>query len=215
MHESRYGEVPGLNYGFIAQEVEKVIPEFVSVDSEGYYWYNPSGFEAILTAAVQEQQQQISELSSILSVDKGGNVSISTGDGELTVQSTGNVGIGTTAPSTILAVVQASATDPIADAWTTYSSRRWKENFQPIEGALDKVKRLRGVYFDWKANGKHDIGMIAEDVGEIIPEVVAYEKNHIDAKSLDYARLVALLVEAIKEQQAQIEALQAEVSGMH
>ena len=55
--------------------------------------------------------------------------------------------------------------------------------------------------FRWKADGKHDIGLIAEEVGEVIPEVVAYEENGKDAKSVDYARLVAVLIEAVKEQQ--------------
>jgi len=121
------------------------------------------------------------------------------------VTSSGNVGIGVAVPSNILTVQQNSATDPIADAWTTYSSRRWKTNIQPIAGALEKVQRLRGVAYDWKADGKHDIGLIAEEVGEVIPEVVAYEENGVEAKSVDYARLVALLIEAMKEQQQQIE----------
>ena len=55
--------------------------------------------------------------------------------------------------------------------------------------------------FDWRADGKQDIGLIAEEVGEVIPEVVVYEENGHDAKSVDYARLVPLLVESIKEQQ--------------
>ncbi|MDA2922964.1 tail fiber domain-containing protein, partial [Patescibacteria group bacterium AH-259-L07] len=109
-------------------------------------------------------------------------------------------------------------TDPIADAWTTYSSRRWKQNIQPIQGALDKVKALNGVYFNWKADGKRDIGMIAEEVGAVIPEVVVYEENGIDAKSLDYARLTTVLIEAIKEQgevhQAQIKALEAKIQAL-
>ena len=112
----------------------------------------------------------------------------------------GNVGIGTTSPSNILTVVQTSATDPVADAWTQYSSRRWKTNINPLENALEKVKLLEGVSFDWKADGKHDIGLIAEEVGKVIPEVVAYEENGVDAKSVDYARLVAVLIEAAKEQ---------------
>ncbi len=98
-----------------------------------------------------------------------------------------------------MTIQQNSATDPIADAWTTYSSRRWKTNIQSIEGALDKVQRLRGVSFDWKVKGKRDIGLIAEEVGEVVPEVVVYEKNGLDAQSIDYARLVALLIEATKE----------------
>jgi len=123
-----------------------------------------------------------------------------------------NVGIGTTSPTNILTIVQNSSTDPIADAWTTYSSRRWKINIKPIEGALNKVKKLRGVYFNWKESGEHDIGMIAEEVGEVIPEVVDYEENGKDAKSLDYARLVAVLVEAIKEQEQKISALEQTIA---
>jgi hypothetical protein len=122
-----------------------------------------------------------------------------------------NVGIATVAPANILTIGQNSPTDPIADAWTTYSSRRWKTNIHTIDGALEKVERLRGVTFDWQADGKRDLGFIAEEVGAVLPELVAYEDNGTDAKSLDYARLTALLVEAIKEQQRQIEALRAEL----
>ena len=113
----------------------------------------------------------------------------------------GNVGIGVRPPENILTVKRSSETDPIADGWTTYSSRRWKTGIKPLEGALDKVEQLRGVSFEWRENGKHDIGLIAEEVGEVVPEVVEYEENGSDAKSVDYTRLVPLLVESIKEQQ--------------
>lgn len=128
----------------------------------------------------------------------------------------GNVGIGLpgTKPGNILTIVQGSATDPIADAWTTYSSKRWKTNIQPIENALDKVQRLRGVTFDWKKDGKHDIGLVAEEVGQVIPEVVAFESNKKDAKSVDYSRLVALLIEAVKAQQKEIEMLKSTVESL-
>ncbi len=130
------------------------------------------------------------------------------------VAANGNIGIGVPAPNRILQVVQNSATDPVADAWDIYSSRRWKTNIKTITGALDKVQRLRGVTYDWKADGRHDIGLIAEEVGEVIPEVVAYEANGRDATSVDYARLVALLIEAVKEQQKQIAGLQAEIKSL-
>ena len=124
------------------------------------------------------------------------------------------VGIGTATPSNILTIVQDSATDPIADSWATYSSRRWKTNIQTLQGALDKVARLRGVSYDAKADGQHNIGLIAEEVGEVVPEVVAYEANGQDAKSVDYARLSALLIEAVKEQQAEIRELKTHVERL-
>ena len=68
---------------------------------------------------------------------------------------------------------------------------------------LDKVEQLHGVYSDWKASGKHDLGLVAEDVAQVVPEVVAFESNGQDAKSVDYGRLTALLVEAIKAQQSE------------
>ena len=125
----------------------------------------------------------------------------------------GTVGIGAV-PTNILTIARNSDTDPIADAWLTYSSRRWKTNVRPIEGALDKVERLRGVSYNWREDDKHDIGLIAEEVGEVVPEVVQYEENGIDAKSMDYARLVAILVEATKEQQRIIEQHHAEISAL-
>jgi uncharacterized small protein (DUF1192 family) len=72
--------------------------------------------------------------------------------------------------------------------------------------------RLNGVSFNWKESGKHDIGLIAEEVGTVVPEVVAYENNGVDAKSVDYARLTALLIEAVKEQQKTIGQLRSEIS---
>ena len=87
----------------------------------------------------------------------------------------------------------------------SYSSRRWKSDIQPLHGALGKVELLRGVSYTYTANGKHDIGMIAEEVGKVVPEVVSYEENGKDARGIDYARLTALLVEAVKQQQSEIQ----------
>lgn len=116
------------------------------------------------------------------------------------------------AGTNILEVEFDSFTDPVADAWTTYSSRRWKSNIRTFDNAIEKIQLLRGVTFDWKKNGKHDFGLIAEEVGEVFPEVVAYEENGIDVKSVDYARLVAVLIEAVKEQQNEIEQLKRNVT---
>ena len=80
------------------------------------------------------------------------------------------------------------------------SSIRWKENVRCIDDPLGKVSHLRGVYFNWDADhgGSHDLGMIAEEVGKVLPEIVVYEKNGIDATGMDYSKLTPLLVEAVK-----------------
>lgn len=94
-----------------------------------------------------------------------------------------------------------------ANQWVTYSSGRWKTNVQAIDHALDKVMQMRGVSFDWNADhgGAHDVGFIAEEVGAIVPELVTWEADGKSAQGLAYDRVTALTVEAIKEQQAQLD----------
>ncbi len=70
LHQQLYGtSTDTVMYGFIAQEMMKVVPEFITLAANGYYMYNPSGFEAILTAGIQEQQQQISPLYYGIGID--------------------------------------------------------------------------------------------------------------------------------------------------
>ena len=129
------------------------------------------------------------------------------------------VGIGTATPSNVLTIAQGSG-QPLSDGWATFSSRRWKTNIHTLHDALGKVEQLRGVSYDLKANGQHEVGVIAEEVGAVVPEVVTWEKNGKDAQSVDYGRLTALLIEATKEQQAlireqkeQIRAQQAQIQA--
>jgi Chaperone of endosialidase len=123
--------------------------------------------------------------------------------GRFSVKENGHVNIGLVTVPRILSVGQFLG-HPIADGWDTYSSRRWKTNIQTLNGALGKVEQLRGVSYDLKDSGKHQIGVIAEEVGAVVPEVVTWEKNGKDAQSVDYSRLTALLIEATKEQQTLI-----------
>jgi uncharacterized coiled-coil protein SlyX len=121
-----------------------------------------------------------------------------------------SVGIGTATPSNVFTIAQ-GAGPAISDGWNTYSSRRWKTNIQTLHDALGKVEQLRGVSYDLKANGKHEVGVIAEEVGAVLPEIVTWEENGKDARSVDYTRLTALLIEATKEQQALIEKQQEQI----
>jgi hypothetical protein len=86
-----------------------------------------------------------------------------------------------------------------ANAHYSSSSLTLKDNVRTYENALDTVNRLRGVSFDWKDSGKPSVGLIAEEVEKVVPEVVAYKDGA--ATGVNYASLVGVLVEAVKEQQ--------------
>ena len=98
----------------------------------------------------------------------------------------------------------------------SYSSQRWKKDIRNIPQPLEMIKALRGVYFNWDARhgARADIGMIAEEVGEIIPEIVAFEDNGKVATGLDYSRLTPLLIEGIKSLIQRMEALEAITSEL-
>ena len=95
-------------------------------------------------------------------------------------------------------------------AYGSPSDKRLKENIKPIESALDKVMKLQGVTFDWKQNDnilsiKQDIGFIAQDVKEVIPELV--RENEDGMLSMRHQGIAPILLEAIKELKAEIEEL--------
>jgi len=96
------------------------------------------------------------------------------------------------------------------------SSVRWKENLTTIDHPVEKVMAIRGIYFDWdqEHGGNHDVGMIAEEVGKVLPEIVVYEENGVDASGLDYSKITPLLLEAIKAQQKEIENLKARLEDL-
>jgi Chaperone of endosialidase len=98
-----------------------------------------------------------------------------------------------------------------AGAGTNYgasSSRRWKNNIVNIDNPIEKLAALRGVYFDWdeEHGGQYDIGMIAEEVGKVLPEIVNYEENGYDAIGMDYSKMTPLLVEAVNALRAEKDA---------
>jgi len=97
-------------------------------------------------------------------------------------------------------------------SFASTSSLALKTNVRTLENAIDMVNRLRGVRFDWKESGKPAVGLIAEEVDQIVPEVVAHEGG--TAKGVNYANLVAVLVEAVKEQQKTISTQQDEILNL-
>ncbi len=106
------------------------------------------------------------------------------------------------------------------------SDIRYKKNIETIEGAVDKVTALRGVTFDWdndafsenETNKKPNFteratGVIAQDVEKVLPEAVR-QNPETGFKNVAYGNMVGLLIEAIKEQQTQIDGLKAEIQSM-
>lgn len=127
-----------------------------------------------------------------------------TGDGQnITYNVGGSVGIGlpdpdSTGPPPIMLDVSGFAQ---ADKFIYRSDARLKENIREIDSPLERVLQLHGVTFDWKdpAKGKNQLGLIAQEVETVFPEVVTTSQK-TGLKSVAYATLVGALVEAIKEQ---------------
>ena len=102
-------------------------------------------------------------------------------------------------------------------AYGSPSDIRLKENVEVIDNALDKVKQLKGITYDLKSDGNRLTGLIAQDLEKVLPEAVYTEKDletEEEHLAIRYGNTVGLLVEAIKEQQEQIETLTAKVKEL-
>ena len=93
----------------------------------------------------------------------------------------------------------------------TTSDERAKEDITPITGALDKVQQLGGYSFTLKATDEKSSGVIAQEVQKVMPELV--QEGAEGLLSVQYGNMVGLLIEAIKEQQAQIDELKQKLNG--
>jgi len=185
-----------------------------SQDFDGQIRYNNSSHHMFFKTNNIEQMR----------ISSSGRVSIgNTNDsykldvtGDIRVSS-GSLGIGVTP----------NATDGRGDfsndvvAFST-SDKRLKENIKPLDSALDKVLKISGVEFDWKelteeekktihGNEGHDVGVIAQEIEEVLPEVVTTRDTGY--KAVKYEKIVPLLIEAIKEQQQQINELKEKLNG--
>ena len=92
---------------------------------------------------------------------------------------------------------------------TAFSDVILKDNIDTIDNALDRVKGMRGVFFDRKDNKQQrQTGVIAQEVEPFLPEVVRETKDEKKIKSVAYGNMVGVLIEAIKELNAKVEELQ-------
>jgi len=125
----------------------------------------------------------------------------------------GDVGIGTPSPGYKLDVAGSCH----ATSFPTSSDERLKTNVQQLTGVLDKIDRIRGVAFDWnstyeamgRSTGHREIGVIAQEVEAQFPELVTTwgDENY---RAVDYGRLTAVLIEAVKELRTDMQELVSE-----
>jgi hypothetical protein len=96
------------------------------------------------------------------------------------------------------------------------SDSRLKENVTPIVNPIEKISQIGGYTYDWipmegiHENEGHDVGVIAQEIEAILPEIVTTRDNGY--KAVKYERLVALLIECVKEQQNQITNLENKIN---
>jgi hypothetical protein len=137
--------------------------------------------------------------------------------GEFIIKGDGHVGIGTSNPGDYSLYVNGTA---IFTSHSDSSDIRWKKNITPLENSLEKITQLQGVNYEWKTEEypeknfteEKQIGVIAQNVEKVIPELVSTDNEGY--KAVSYSKITAVLIEAVKEQQAQITALQSQVEEL-
>jgi hypothetical protein len=152
----------------------------------------------------------------VTSAVAGTGVSVSGATGAVTI-SIGQA-VATSSSPTFAGLTINGAITATGDITAYFSSdKRFKSNIQLIPNALEKVSKLNGVTWTWNEDVNEvtkttpNTGLIAQEVQEVLPEVVMErEDGHL---GLDYSKMVGLLVEAIKEQQIQIEELKAQIGS--
>jgi hypothetical protein len=163
------------------------------------------------------QQAQALHDGAFVWADSQAATFVSTGNDQFLIRAQGNVGINTNTPAYALDV---NGLVSGTGAYVNSSDARYKTDVQDLDQALETIIRLRGVSFDWDRQAwarknfpeGRQVGFIAQDVETVLPEVVTTDAEGY--KSIAYASVVPVLVEAIKRQQKQIEVLQAECEAL-
>jgi hypothetical protein len=133
------------------------------------------------------------------------------------IPSSGNLGIGTTNATSKLTVVGNISVSGFATFgsdvfvsgiitatdFNSASDINLKENIQKIDNPIDKIIKINGVRFDWKSDNKPSMGVIAQNIEKVLPELV----NGEDSKTVNYNGIIGLLIECVKSQQEQIDNL--------
>ncbi len=130
----------------------------------------------------------------------------------ITISSTNNVGIGSTIPTSDFVVTGDVIISGVVTA-TDYNSTSdiaLKQNIHKIENSISKIIEIDGVSFNWKETNKPSMGVIAQNIEKVFPELV----NGEDPKTVNYNGIIGVLIEAIKEQQIQINTLEDRINKL-
>lgn len=190
----------GTNYDLIAGFQESVGGGGLSIST------NPSTSDVLLVPG-QDNTDMIF----------GSNTGSSPHDESMRIQSNGNVGIGTPAPSELLdvngngrfrAVTSGAYANDLSltangTLTTASSDRRLKTNISNISYGLDEVLHLNPVQYQWKENDQassYDLGFIAQEMKEVLPQIV-FQNSHDGFYGINYTRIIPVLTKAIQEQQ--------------
>lgn len=93
-----------------------------------------------------------------------------------------------------------------AQNFFSVSDKRYKDNISTLTNAGDMLKQIRGVSFNWKKDGSHDIGVIAQEVYTVVPEAIVSTNNNM--LTVAYNKIIPLLIESIKDLQKRVETLE-------
>jgi hypothetical protein len=147
----------------------------------------------------------IGTTSPLYTLDVNGTLDVSNSNGVILFNSAGNFGIGTTAPAYKLVVA--------GDIYATgdvmgFSDERLKTDISTIPDALNKVESMRGVNYTMKSTGKRSVGVIAQEMQQVLPEVIAEKEEYL---GVSYGNIVGVLIEAIKELSQKIKDLESKL----
>jgi hypothetical protein len=122
---------------------------------------------------------------------------------------TNSLGIGSLTPTSRLDIIGDARISGIVTAgdFNSTSDRKLKTNIQVISNPIEKVLQISGVSFNWKETGKATMGVIAQEIETVLPELV----SDTDPKTVNYNGLIGLLIECVKDQQKQIDELKGKL----
>ena len=169
-----------------------------------------SNLTGVGLSAVQNINNSTQYLTYVVSTGSTNSLGVTT-TGLVFNPSTSSLGIGTDNPQTNLYVVGDGFFTGIVTAtdFNSTSDAKLKTNVQVIEDPLEKVLQINGVSFNWIKDNKPSMGVIADNIQEVLPELV----SDTDPKTVNYNGLIGLLIECVKQQQEEINILKQTINN--